>query len=494
MNPIRLPITRFLPTALAGALLFFGHAAQAAQRRIALVMGVWQYDTPGLPNLPGIEDDIKRFAAGLKKLGFEVEASSNPTMSEAKNAIDQFGEKLKQPDTVGLFYFSGHGSEHGGENYLIPRKANLKTTADLGEEAVAANRVIHRMEESGSGINLMFLDCCRCPIKTTSKSADGGFAQMKASGVFIGYATASEKEANASTDGSIYTNALLKYMVQPGLSINDMHTKVTGEVEKVTAELGVKQTPFQYSGLNNLFYMVPDGATPPAPIVPTPPPVIPGNPPAPAPVPPAPPVAGKGPWMFSDSSRRYLTRADVAGFSTDDLWRARNEIYARNGYIFSSGKGQVLVRALGNAYRGTTTDQIAVSNSFNQYESANVDMLKKLELGGGAPGPVPGPYSPGPGPYTPATPPAQASAWLFPDSSTRRLTKADLSGLNASQLWRARNEIYARKGYIFSKAEGKALARSLGSEYSPKTANADAVEASFNKVEQANVNLIKSLE
>ena len=467
--------------------MFFvcGPAAQAAQRRIALVMGVWQYDAPGLQNLPGIEDDVKKFAASLKQLGFEVETSTNPTMSEAKNAIDQFGEKLKQPDTVGLFYFSGHGSEHGGENYLIPRKANLKTTADLGEEAVAAQRVIHRMEESGSGINLMFLDCCRCPIKSSAKSADGGFAQMKASGVFIGYATASEKEANASTDGSIYTNALLKYMIQPGLSINDMHTKVTGEVEKVTAELGVKQTPFQYSGLNNLFYMVPDGTTPiPVPQVPVKlPPLPPVVPMTPSDTPPA----AKSPFLFPDSSERYLQASEVAGFSTEDLWRARNEIYARNGYIFASERGKALVRLLGNQYTGTNADQTSVSDTFNQYEAANVEMLKKLEIGGAPP-------ARGTQPYPPAVPEKKYSPWLFADSSTRRLTRNELSGLSATQLWQARNEIYARRGYIFTKPEGKALARSLGAEYSPRTANADAVESSFNAVEEANVKLIKSLE
>ncbi len=482
---------RLLPAVLLTTLLVVAAGTvHAAQRRIALVMGVWQYDSTNLPNLPGIEDDVKRFADGLKKLGFEVEVSSNPTMSEAKNVIDQFGEKLKQPETVGLFYFSGHGSEHGGENYLIPRKANLKSAADLGEEAVAANRVIHRMEESGSGINLMFLDCCRCPIKSTSKSVDGGFAQMKASGVFIGYATASEKEANASTDGSVYTNALLKFMAKPGLSINDMHTKVTGEVEKVTQELGVKQTPFQYSGLNNLFYMVPDGTAPPAIIEPPLPPV---KPPVVPPSQPFPPPVARGPFLFPDSSQRYLTPSDVSALAVDDVWRARNEIYARNGYIFSSERGRALVRALGNAYTGTTADQDAISSSFNEYELANVDMLKKLETGGG--GGNARPYTPGnTQPYTPPAPPAQASPWMYPDSSTRRLSRAELANLNAAQLWRARNEIYARHGYIFTKPEGKALARALGAEYTPRTGSADAVEGAFNKVEEANVKLIKSLE
>ena len=64
----------------------------------------------------------------------------------------------------------------------------------------------------------------------------------------------------------------------------------------------------------------------------------------------------------------------------------------------------------------------------------------------------------------------------------------------SGQLWRARNEIYARHGYVFSKEEGKALARSLGAAYTPRTRSMDTVEGGFNAVEEANVSLIKSLE
>ena len=39
------------------------------------------------------------------------------TMAEA---VDAFGAKLKANGGVGLFYFSGHGAQIGGENYLIP--------------------------------------------------------------------------------------------------------------------------------------------------------------------------------------------------------------------------------------------------------------------------------------------------------------------------------------------------------------------------------------
>ena len=42
-----------------------------------------------------------------------------------------------------------------------------------------------------------------------------------------------------------------------------------------------------------------------------------------------------------------------------------------------------------------------------------------------------------------------AAADIFPGSSGRYLTRADLAGLGCQGLWVARNEIYARNGYCF---------------------------------------------
>jgi serine/threonine protein kinase len=94
-------------------------------------------------------------------------------------------------------------------------------------------------------------------------------------------------------------------------------------------------------------------------------------------------------------------------------------------------------------------------------------------------------------------PPAQTFAptvWLFPDSSSRRLSRGELAGLSADQLYRARNEIYARRGLIFSTPKGRNFAATLGSYYHPSDANQDRVYSRMNTVEQANVDLIRSLE
>lgn len=101
----------------------------------------------------------------------------------------------------------------------------------------------------------------------------------------------------------------------------------------------------------------------------------PGAPPAPAEA----PAAAQGPWLFPDSSKRRLTRNELVGLNADELWQARNEIYARNGLIFSTAKGKAFAAALGRSYRGTDADQDRVFSNMSKIEQANVELIKSLE-------------------------------------------------------------------------------------------------------------------
>jgi hypothetical protein len=86
-----------------------------------------------------------------------------------------------------------------------------------------------------------------------------------------------------------------------------------------------------------------------------------------------------GPWLLPDSSSRYLSQDELMGLNADQLWRARNEIYARNGYRFSSPKGLAFARSLGGYYRGVDPDDDRVFSRMNPYEQANVTLIKSLE-------------------------------------------------------------------------------------------------------------------
>ena len=249
---------------LLSCLLFaaLGQTVVKAEPRMALLMGAWNYTDPTYPALPrsGIESDLNGMAAKLKALGFDVTLVNNPALRAAKQAVDDFGKKLEAQPGTALFYFSGHGSEYDGRNFLIPVGTDIKENRDLDSEALSADRVLARMEKNKEFANLVFLDCCR---NSLSKSGSTGMAAMNPQGVFIGFATSSTKLSNATISGSYYTSALIGQLGTPGLSITDMHTKVTRAVKKMDPT----QNPFQYSGLDEIFYFItPDGSGGTAPV------------------------------------------------------------------------------------------------------------------------------------------------------------------------------------------------------------------------------------
>ena len=79
--------------------------------------------------------------------------------------------------------------------------------------------------------------------------------------------------------------------------------------------------------------------------------------------------------------------------------------------------------------------------------------------------------------------------YMIAESNTRLLTKEDLTGLGKSELIIARNELYARYGYIFDKAE---LTTYFTAKpwYVPSVPAAQFSETQFNEFEKANMVLI----
>lgn len=251
------------PLLLTLAILHLTLVISAAQTRTALVMGVGDYGGAtykgkAIPNLPGITTaDVPHMAEKLKSLGFSVTTVTNPTRSEAITAVDAFSARIKANPGVSLFYFSGHGGEFEGKNYLIPKKASISSKADLADEALSAQRVLNGMEESGAQVNLVFLDCCR---EDLGKSVSGAEMQpMRAKGSFIGFATRSGDFADPGEEGSPYTRFLLKHLDKPGVSIADMYGFVVKDVKDYSKRiLGEERRPGFYSELEGEpFYFVP---------------------------------------------------------------------------------------------------------------------------------------------------------------------------------------------------------------------------------------------
>nr|NQU91619.1 SUMF1/EgtB/PvdO family nonheme iron enzyme [Bacteroidota bacterium] len=220
-----------------------------SQKRVALVIGNAEYKDSPLKN--PVNDAIG-IATTLSDLGFSVALETNLNWKQMENAIRDFGEQIENND-VALFYFSGHGTQVDGENYLIPVGEDIASADEMKYKCVNAGMVLDKMESAENTMKIFILDACRDNPFRGYRSNTKGFALMSAStGTFISYATAPGSVAQDGTGhNSPYTKYLIEMMKIPGLKIEEVFKKVR---EKVMAETGEKQVPWESSSMVGDFY------------------------------------------------------------------------------------------------------------------------------------------------------------------------------------------------------------------------------------------------
>ena len=200
-------------------------------------------------------------------------------------------------------------------------------------------------------------------------------------------------------------------------------------------------------------------------------------------------------YIFADSDSRYLSDAEISQLTLQELCYAKNEIYARRGRRFVSNELQTYFD-LKNWYWGSIAPDQFSDGIFNQYESANVAALSRMETARGTyqldqPGysyEAVRSFSYTTYSYTPST-----SEYIFWDSNLRYLSDAEVANLSLQMLCYARNEIYARRGYIFNSQE---LRDYFGSKlwYHGTIPSSSFSSSVFNNYEMTNVELLKRYE
>lgn len=226
-----------------------------AARRIALVVGndAYQFVHP-LQNAAADARDLGRV---LSESGFEATVVTNVKRREFYQLIDAFAAKIAaSPDTVGLFFYAGHGIQANGKNYLIPVDADLATEGDLEADAVDAGKMLRAMDEARNAVNIVILDACRDNPLPKGRSVSRGLGTMHApQGTFIGYAAAPGQTAQDGATGTngVFTASLMKQMTVPGLTIEDVFKRTMSGVQQNTSG---KQVPWMESSLQGNFYFV----------------------------------------------------------------------------------------------------------------------------------------------------------------------------------------------------------------------------------------------
>ena len=230
-------------------LAFFGNSAAAwAERRVALVIGNSAYrNTLALPN-PG--HDAADIAAALKRVGFAVIEAHDLDKRGMDDAFKAFAREASDADAA-LFYYSGHGLQFQGSNYLMPVDAKLEGAEDLPYEMSRVDDILADLQRA-KGMRILMLDACRDnPLAQqlqarlgASRSAglSRGLARIELTvGLIIAYATqAGSVAADGSTRNSPFAAAFLREVETPGLEVGGLFRHVARDVYDTT---GGKQLP-----------------------------------------------------------------------------------------------------------------------------------------------------------------------------------------------------------------------------------------------------------
>jgi Caspase domain/YARHG domain len=305
-------------------------------------------------------------------------------------------------DSVVVFY-SGHGVQVKGHNYLIPVSARIADELDLDTQAISLDKLLDLVDGAAPKVKIVILDSCRDnPLTRTLVRGAGtrGLARIdldaaSAKGTLIAFSTAPGSVAQDGTGrNSPFTQALLAHMETPGLDIRQMFGQVRADVDRQTQG---GQTPWVNEAIIGSFAMagtvadpqpvktiqvVPKGEAEPQPQAE---PAQPPEPqqqasldPEPVPLPDAqtqPRPNNQVEFILPDSGSRRLNWDDVSSLSGAQLRVARNEIYARRGRYMKD----VQLRAYFSQfswYRPYTWDV-----TLNPVEKANVALIQRAEAG-----------------------------------------------------------------------------------------------------------------
>jgi Caspase domain len=235
--------------------------AHAAEQRVALVIGNGAYwSAPELRNSRNDADDI---STQLKQLGFSVIDGRDLDRASMQAVLSRFAQRLKGAD-AGLVYYSGHGLQVNGQNFLVPVDLKYDNGTFTTFELVKVDDVVDALGYT-DGVRLLVLDACRDnPFANNLAQNKGtrgagttrGLAKIERSqGMLIAYSTQPNAVAADGTGrNSPFTAALVRELQVPGLEVATVFRRVAVNVNRETAGA---QTPELSVSLLGDFYLNP---------------------------------------------------------------------------------------------------------------------------------------------------------------------------------------------------------------------------------------------
>ncbi|MCX7176056.1 MAG: caspase family protein [Proteobacteria bacterium] len=197
-------------------------------RRKAMLIGNQSYRS--VQALDNAIKDSADMANALRKIGFSVTQQADGTRKDMEIALDRYIRSIK-PGDISVLFYSGHGFQDRGNNYLVGIDAKLTDT-----KAVGVNNVIESISARQPLANVIVLDACR----SFAQGGAGGLATTEAGlNTYIAFAAKPgqvAREPSRPGANGFFTAAILKHIWRP-IDIDPIFRDVRAEVAQQTHNL-----------------------------------------------------------------------------------------------------------------------------------------------------------------------------------------------------------------------------------------------------------------
>jgi len=210
--------------------------------RKALVLGNTIY-RPERQAIPSSRKNAQDVGSALADLGFDVRREVDQGTDAMRGLIRNFFGELRASSSqrsLAVFYYTGHGIQHRGENYMVGSDVGLDQKVDaIARAAINIDQdIIAQASLPNDGTCVLIFDACRNDPTRVKTDSAATFNQVNPPrGTVITFSTAPGRYAIAPLspdENSIYTGILVRELQKANadISVKDFLDHVKFEVRR----------------------------------------------------------------------------------------------------------------------------------------------------------------------------------------------------------------------------------------------------------------------
>jgi uncharacterized caspase-like protein len=241
--------------------------------RLALVIGNGAYENA--PPLRNPINDANDMCSRLRKLRFKTMCHTDlRSRADFEVAVKRYVDELG-PNSVGVVYYSGHGVQAGGANFLIPTQVHPRSATESPLRVLyGLDDLFSQLRTKPTILQFVVLDACRTDLFSqaappqatrgalvrsleTVARAKSGLAPIQdaPAGTMVLYATAAKEAAFAGKgrNGPLTKHVLL-HIGTSGLPLEKFIKNVTaGVINETQSDYESRMTPYIYGSFSGEF-------------------------------------------------------------------------------------------------------------------------------------------------------------------------------------------------------------------------------------------------